>query len=602
MKSLLVSIIIAVASILGFLAGGYVAQATPLYTAIYLVSLGMAVWFSTKLPMKGLIIFAISSFAIAVAVEPTMTAAGLWKYAFSGELALLYPIFSYSVLLLLMLLLAKVLDEILKQYRERIVLTVLAPIMVLALSVILMGVEGYLALLNLRATLVYSLLLLLSIYYVTHQPSRWNIALLLSSIITAASMEASGAISGLWMYPFSTVIPLFLPVAWALNMWAVHGLSLILGADLGASTRRTQLSKILPIPTPTSSPTINLSAWPALTLRLIGGWSLAASVGLFLGLDPLLSLMGVSVGPVKIALEMLLIFTAALGIGLLIASEDPYGNETAIIIGILIKSAEAIFLALQVSSGSLPIFFGGLAVIAIVQVLGLIRVYLHVIDFSLPRQPELLKKSQTGVKRVLVTYFSLTEQTQLAVKALSEGLKQEGCEVTYAPIETKEPIPFPFNLVTLIKTIFQSISGVSVPLKTPVFDPKGDYDLIVIGSPTWWTTSNPITLSIFTTPEYLQLLKGRNVAVLVVCRALWKRNIHTMKQKLLEAGSNFMDSIVLQHGGQEPYRFITMMLYLWRGKLTGESFLGKQLTSYGLDDNALEQARLFGVKLGRMLG
>ena len=191
LKSLLVPIIIAGASILSFLAGGYVSQATPLYTAIYLVSLGLAIWFSAKLPAKGLIIFAISSFAIAVAVEPTMTAVGLWKYAFSGEISLLYPIFSYSVLLLLMLLLAKVLDEILKRYRERIVSMVLVPIAVAALSIVLMQVEGYLALLSLSAILIYSLLLLLSLYYVIHQPSRWNIALLLSSIITAASMEVS---------------------------------------------------------------------------------------------------------------------------------------------------------------------------------------------------------------------------------------------------------------------------------------------------------------------------------------------------------------------------------------------------------------------------
>ena len=599
MKSLLVPIIIAGASILSFLWGGYVSQATPLYTAIYLVSLGLAIWFSAKLPAKGLIIFAISSFAIAVAVEPTMTAVGLWKYAFSGDLALLYPIFSYSVLLLLMLLLAKVLDEILKRYRERIVSMVLVPIAVAALSIVLMQVEGYLALLSLRAILIYSLLLLLSLYYVIHQPSRWNIALLLSSIITAASMEASGSISGLWMYPFSTVIPLFLPVAWALNVWAVHGLSLILGADLGSSTRRTRLSKILPIPSPQ---TVNLPAWPTLTLRLIGGWSLASSVGLILGLEPLLSLMGASAVPVKIAIEILLVFTAVLGIGILMASEDPCGNETAIVMGALIMSAEAIFLALQVSSGSLPIFFAGLAVIASAQVIGLLRVYLHVMDSALPPQPELLKRSQTGVKRVLVTYFSLTKQTQRAVEALSEGLKQEGCEVVYAPIETKESIPFPFNFVTLVKTIFQSVSGINVPLKTPAFDLNADYDLIVIGSPTWWTTSNPITRSIFATPEYRQLLKGRNVAVLVVCRALWKSNIQTMKQKILESDAKFVDSIALQHGGQEPYRFISMMLYLWRGKLTGESFFGKQLGTYGLDDNAIEQARLFGVKLGRMLG
>src|SRR5712671_5420295 len=102
--------------------------------------------------------------------------------------------------------------------------------------------------------------------------------------------------------------------------------------------------------------------------------------------------------------------------------------------------------------------------------------------------------------KVLFLYFSYTGQTQKLVEAMSAVLAEGGCDVTQGRIEFTDqryagrfssfPLRRPYlDLFGMLPAQLRRATGeIRVPEEA-----KGDYDLVCIGSPTWWlTTSMPI--------------------------------------------------------------------------------------------------------------
>lgn len=246
--SIIMSIILVIGSILGFLAGGYAGQATTLYILIFTGSMGLAFWFAIRLPAGDLAALGLSSFILAVVVETTMSAAGLWSYISSNGMPLLYPYLAFSVLFLVIMFVARLLDTVLMKIQKPAIPAILAVPVTVVIIFALMWAEGYTDLVNLPAVLVYVFLISLSLYYVFRSPTSYVLSLLIGALIMATAMEAAGAVSGLWSYPYSSIVPLFLPFSWILNAFAVHGICLLFGVDLGSSVKRIELKSILPVP------------------------------------------------------------------------------------------------------------------------------------------------------------------------------------------------------------------------------------------------------------------------------------------------------------------------------------------------------------------
>ena len=72
-------------------------------------------------------------------------------------------------------------------------------------------------------------------------------------------------------------------------------------------------------------------------------------------------------------------------------------------------------------------------------------------------------------------------------------------------------------------------------IRIPPEAESGDYDLVCIGSPTWWLTTCMPIRSYLESDEAGRLLKGKSVAGFVVCRRYWKNNLETV-MKLLGTG------------------------------------------------------------------
>jgi len=121
---------------------------------------------------------------------------------------------------------------------------------------------------------------------------------------------------------------------------------------------------------------------------------------------------------------------------------------------------------------------------------------------------------------------------------MAETLRADGYDVTNAAIELtdkrwkKNFAKFPMNngFLDVLKMLPAQTRKATGEIKIPDSVTSGDYDLVIVGSPTWWlTTSIPIR-SFLKSPEAMTLLSGTPFAGYVVCRRYWGYNLKTVKK------------------------------------------------------------------------
>ena len=103
--------------------------------------------------------------------------------------------------------------------------------------------------------------------------------------------------------------------------------------------------------------------------------------------------------------------------------------------------------------------------------------------------------NQTTKPKVLIVYFTYTKQSGRVTDAIAKQLEARGCDVTKAMIEFTDQryVPKLFSQFPLKHPISQ-VSTMLIPqlrhrtgeIRIPAEAQSGDYDLVVIVSPTWW--------------------------------------------------------------------------------------------------------------------
>src|SRR5262245_41365386 len=102
-----------------------------------------------------------------------------------------------------------------------------------------------------------------------------------------------------------------------------------------------------------------------------------------------------------------------------------------------------------------------------------------------------------GGSNVLFVYYSFTNQTRSVANTMADVLRARGCDVTEAALEftdehygkrfSKLPMSWPVaKIVGMLPAQLRRKTGKVV---IPPEATSGEYDLVVIGSPTWWLTT-----------------------------------------------------------------------------------------------------------------
>jgi menaquinone-dependent protoporphyrinogen IX oxidase len=214
-----------------------------------------------------------------------------------------------------------------------------------------------------------------------------------------------------------------------------------------------------------------------------------------------------------------------------------------------------------------------------------------------------------GKPSVLFVYFTYTQQTGKVVEAMAGVLRGRGCEVNLALIEFTDPRyadrfkQFPF------KHPYRDMFGM-IPAESPVRRPakigipevvtERDYDLVCIGSPTWWLSTDVPVRSFLQSGTAGQVLNGKPFAAAVVCRRYWKHNLKTVKRLGTKQGGRYVDGIHFCYQGGQVRSLASLLSYLGSGEYR-DRYLGIKIPPTNLQDYHLEQAREFAGKLADSL-
>jgi menaquinone-dependent protoporphyrinogen IX oxidase len=210
--------------------------------------------------------------------------------------------------------------------------------------------------------------------------------------------------------------------------------------------------------------------------------------------------------------------------------------------------------------------------------------------------------------RVLLLYYSYTGQSQKVLDTAGEVFRGRGCDVHTAEIKFTDPryaekfSRFPMRRVwpDMLSVLGAQKRNETGEIQTPDTVRDGDYDLILIGSPTWWDNVSMPLRSFLKSDEARKLLSGKPFAVFVVCRTFWRENLEAVRELAEEQGGRYVDEIHFTYPGDNLRSMLALTSYLGSGEYRKKS-LGLRLPPTNVQPEQLEQARTFAARLADRL-
>jgi hypothetical protein len=203
--------------------------------------------------------------------------------------------------------------------------------------------------------------------------------------------------------------------------------------------------------------------------------------------------------------------------------------------------------------------------------------------------------------KVLVVYFTLTHQVGRVAEAMAHGFEARGCDVATAPIEftderwvpklsqfpMKRPIP---QIASILPAQLRHKTG---EIQIPPEAKGGDYDLVVLASPTWWfQTSMPIR-SYLESPEAQAVLSGGTpFACASVSRRYYSINLRQQKKLGETNGGRWIDRTHFVVAGGQVKSMLAWLGYMKYGE-PRERVLGLKMPPPNLKPDFDAQARAF---------
>ncbi len=207
-------------------------------------------------------------------------------------------------------------------------------------------------------------------------------------------------------------------------------------------------------------------------------------------------------------------------------------------------------------------------------------------------------------KRVLIIFYSFTQQTKVQLKKFIAGLESTGVEVAQERLEPLEPYGFPFKsnvglAMAMVRTFFRRRMTIR-PVADRCFGP---WDCIVLAGPTWsYHPSGPMLD--FLDRYGQRVCGGRMVIPFISCRSYWQLHYWSLKGYLRRYGAQVEKPVVFTHPIREPWRLIGLVLQL-RGKMVRRehSWFRRHYPGYGHSKLQGVEALEIGKALGaRLLG
>jgi flavodoxin len=204
------------------------------------------------------------------------------------------------------------------------------------------------------------------------------------------------------------------------------------------------------------------------------------------------------------------------------------------------------------------------------------------------------------VPRVLLVYYSHTQQSRRVADVMAEVLRGRGCEVSEAAIEFTDPrylekfsrFPFKHAVFDLLAVLPAQVRRKTGQIAIPEAARNGDYDLVCFGSPTWFFTTNMPLRSYLMSEEAGRVLRGKRFAVYVVCRRYWSVNLREVKKRATARGGTFVEGTRFTFAGGQIRSLLSLISYFGKGEMRERS-LGIRIPPSNLKPDFADQATAF---------
>jgi hypothetical protein len=210
--------------------------------------------------------------------------------------------------------------------------------------------------------------------------------------------------------------------------------------------------------------------------------------------------------------------------------------------------------------------------------------------------------------KVLLLYYTYTGQSLRVLKAAGEVFDERRYEVCTAEITFTDRRyagrfkQFPMRHVwrDMLSVLPAQTRRTTGEIAIPDEVKNVHYDLICIGSPTWWGTTSMPVRSFLKSDDARRLLADRPFAVFVVCRRLWEGNLKAVKSLGQKLGGRFVGAIHFEYPGGQLTSLLSMTSYLASGQYR-DRYLGVRIPQTNVQPEQLDQARAFASVLAEQL-
>lgn len=210
--------------------------------------------------------------------------------------------------------------------------------------------------------------------------------------------------------------------------------------------------------------------------------------------------------------------------------------------------------------------------------------------------------------RVLFVYFTYTQQSLKVAEAMADVLRERGCDVRLARIELTDSrwaerftrFPLRHAVFDIFGMMPAQVRGATGEITIPEEAQDGDYDLVVIGSPTWWIKTSVPIRSYLKSDAAARVLNKTRFAAYVVCRRYWGFNLRGVKKLGSQRGGEYVDGIHFSFAGGQVRSLLSLISYFGKGE-DRERYLGVKIPATNLQAGYAEQAGAFATGLADAL-
>src|SRR3954454_13373512 len=209
-------------------------------------------------------------------------------------------------------------------------------------------------------------------------------------------------------------------------------------------------------------------------------------------------------------------------------------------------------------------------------------------------------------RRVLLVYFTYTQQSRKVAEAMADVLRERGCDVRQATIEFTDSryaerfsrFPLRHAFLDIFGMLPAQLRGATGEIRISDEAREGDYDLVCIGSPTWWLKTSVPVRSFLKSDAARRLLAGQRFAAFVVCRRYWGFNLRGVEKLGTRQGGDYVGGIHFSFAGGQVRSLLALLSYFGKGE-NRERYLGVRIPPTNLTPDYPEQARAFAAELAR---